>query len=59
MKDFLKRLWKDVEGTEVVEWVIVGAILTAVAAAGYEGVLGTQIETTIGGIAGYIGGLTP
>ncbi len=35
MKQFLRKLWKDEEGAEVVEWVIVAAVLIGVAVAAY------------------------
>ena len=31
MKQFLKKLWKDERGAEVVEWIIIVALIAAVA----------------------------
>ena len=35
MKRFLRKLWKDEEGAELVEWIIVVAVLIGTAVAGY------------------------
>ena len=39
MKNFLLRLWKEEEGAETAEWLIVVALIATVAAALYAGVL--------------------
>ncbi len=35
MKQFLRKLWKNEEGAEIVEWVIVAAVLIGVAGVAY------------------------
>lgn len=46
MKQFLRKLWKSEEGAEVVEWVIVAAVLIGVAVAAY-GLLETNINSAV------------
>lgn len=46
MKQFLRKLWKSEEGAEVVEWVIVAAVLIGVAVAAY-GLLETNINNAV------------
>jgi pilus assembly protein Flp/PilA len=43
MKNFLLRLWKDEEGAEFVEWVIIVALIAVAAIAVYG-----SLETTLG-----------
>ena len=66
MKDFLKKLWKDEEGAETVEWVLVAAGLAVVAAAVYAGSLQDGLTAAMESLTGYvqttvdgIGGGTP
>lgn len=35
MKQFLRTLWKDEEGAELVEWILVVALLVSTAIVGY------------------------
>lgn len=44
MKQFLRKLWKNEEGAELVEWVIVAAILAAIAAGAY---FETRVDTAV------------
>ncbi len=46
MNQFLRKLWKNEEGAELVEWVIVAAILVAIAATVY-GTLETKIDAAV------------
>ncbi|MBK5931129.1 Flp family type IVb pilin [Halochromatium salexigens] len=46
MKQFLRKLWKDEEGAEVVEWVIVAAVLIGVAIAAYA-LLGDNVNDAV------------
>lgn len=46
MKQFLRKLWKSEEGAEVVEWVIVAAVLIGVAVAAY-GLLESEINDAV------------
>ncbi len=43
MKLVLRSLWTNEDGAEVIEWVIVAAVLIGVAVGGYQ-LLGTQVE---------------
>ncbi|MCE8001367.1 Flp family type IVb pilin [Billgrantia ethanolica] len=51
------RFWREEEGTEVVEWALVGGLVVAVGAAIFTaigtraGALLTQLNTAIGGAA--------
>lgn len=49
MKQFLRKLWKNEEGAEIVEWVIVAAVLIGVAAAGYA-LLGGEVNTAVNAV---------
>lgn len=44
MKDLLLKLWKDEEGAELVEWVVIVALIAAAAIATYA-MLETRIST--------------
>jgi Flp pilus assembly pilin Flp len=55
MKEFLKKLWKDEEGAEVVEWVLVAAGLAAVAVAVYATTLKTELGTAMGNLSTFVG----
>ena len=44
MKNLLNRLWKDDEGAELVEWVVIVALIAAAAIATYT-LLKTAIST--------------
>ena len=46
MKQFLRKLWKNEEGAEVVEWVIVAAVLIGVAIGAYA-LLGDNINDAV------------
>lgn len=41
MKNFLLKLWKDEEGAELVEWVVIVALIAAAALVTYQ-FLGTR-----------------
>ena len=43
MNLFFRRLWTNQDGAEIVEWVIVAAVLIGVAAGGYQ-LLGSRVE---------------
>ena len=49
MKQFLLKLWKNEEGAEVVEWVIVAAVLVGIAVAAYA-LLGDNINTAVNAV---------
>jgi Flp pilus assembly pilin Flp len=55
MKEFLKKLWKDEEGAEVVEWVLVAAGLAAVAVAVYATTLKKDLGTAMGNLSTFVG----
>lgn len=53
MKNFLLKLWKDEEGAEFVEWVIIVALIAVAAAAVYgtlESTLGAKLNDIINNI---------
>ena len=50
----LKAFFADEQGAEIVEWVIVVAILAAIAVAVYGGTLGTAIGSAIDKISAII-----
>jgi len=53
MKNLLLKLWKDEEGAEMVEWVVVVALIAIAATAvytGLEGTLGVALNDIIANI---------
>ena len=50
----IKAFFADEEGAEIVEWVIVVAILAAIAVTAYSGTLGTAISTAVNNISTII-----
>ncbi|MFE8034897.1 hypothetical protein [Thiohalocapsa marina] len=55
MKQFLKKLWKNEEGAEVVEWVVVVALVVVGAIAAFS-LLGNSVETAASSLATTISG---
>ncbi len=51
MKDFLMKLWSDEEGAETAEWLVIVALIVAVAIALYPGVLQPALEAVINSIS--------
>jgi Flp pilus assembly pilin Flp len=49
MKQFLLKLWNDEEGAEIVEWVIVAAVLIGVAVAAYA-LLGDNVNQAVNAV---------
>lgn len=47
MKDFFVRLWKDEEGAETAEWIVIVALITAVAVAVYVEVLEPELTAAV------------
>jgi Flp pilus assembly pilin Flp len=47
VKNLLVRLWKDEEGAEIAEWVVVVALLVIVAIFIYNGVLKDSLENAV------------
>jgi Flp pilus assembly pilin Flp len=54
MKELLRRLWKDEEGAEIAEWVIVVALLVFVGSAIYFGILQGQLSDAVNTIGDNI-----
>ena len=55
-----KTAWSSVSnerGVETLEWIVVGALIVAIAIAVYPGSLQTQLTTTINAIGGTMSGL--
>jgi Flp pilus assembly pilin Flp len=51
MKNFLQRLWREEDGAETAEWLVIVALILVVAVAIYTGVLQqelTDVVTAIG-----------
>jgi Flp pilus assembly pilin Flp len=47
VKRYLKRFWKDEEGAEIAEWVVVVALLVVVAVLIYNGVLKEELSSAV------------
>ena len=47
MKNFLKRLWKEEDGAETAEWVVIVALLVVVAIFIYNGILRTTLSGVV------------
>jgi len=54
MKSLFYRLWKDEEGAEIAEWVVVVALLVAVALVIYTNVLQNSLSTAVSSIGSKI-----
>ena len=53
MKNFLMKLWKEEDGAETAEWVVIVALILIVATALYTGLLSDELNgvvTSIGNI---------
>ena len=53
MKNFFLRLWKDEEGAELVEWVVIVALIAIAAVAVYS-MLEDQMVTKMGEVLNLI-----
>jgi len=60
MKDFLLKLWKNEEGAETVEYIVIVAVLLIVAGAVYFGTGGLQggLTTALGQITTFLGSIS-
>jgi len=47
MKHLLYRLWKDEEGAEIAEWIVVVALLVIVAVLIYNGILKRELSNAV------------
>ncbi|WP_163559619.1 Flp family type IVb pilin [Halomonas sp. NO4] len=54
----IERFWKDEEGAETVEWVLIVSLLVA-ATVGLFATLGDQLEAVITQITTYLGTIVP
>jgi len=54
MKSMLYRLWKDEEGAEIAEWVVVVALLVGVGYVIYHNVLTGELSTAVNTIGDNI-----
>ena len=54
MKSLLCRLWKDEEGAEIAEWVVVVALLVAVAIVIYTNILQDSLSRAVVAIGSKI-----
>ena len=56
MKSLFLKLWNDEEGAEIVEWVVVVALLVIVAIAIYSEILQPELTTLVKGIGTQVTG---
>ncbi|SEG01717.1 Flp family type IVb pilin [Billgrantia desiderata] len=49
------RFWREEEGTEVVEWALVGGLIVAVGAAVFAAI-GTEVKTQLDKVLTLLGG---
>jgi Flp pilus assembly pilin Flp len=54
MKNLLLRLWRDEDGAEIAEWVVVVALLVIVAIVIYNGILKGELSTAVESIGSKI-----
>jgi Flp pilus assembly pilin Flp len=54
MNKFLMKLWKEEEGAETAEWLVIVALIVAVAILVYNGVLKTALTGLVAKIGGAI-----
>ena len=47
MKKFLMKLWKEEEGAETAEWLVIVALIVAVAVLLYNGILLTALTNAV------------
>lgn len=57
MKNVLKRLWKEEDGAETAEWVVIVALLVVVALVVYNQILQGQLTDLVNSIGTKIDGL--
>ena len=50
MKKILMRLWKEECGADVAEWVVISALIVAVAVVVYGGVLSDSLDGVVGSV---------
>ena len=58
MNKFLMKLWKEEEGAETAEWLVIVALIVAVAILVYNGVLKTALTGLVDKISLTIGNIT-
>jgi Flp pilus assembly pilin Flp len=59
MKNFLMNLWQDESGAETAEWVVIVALILAVAIGVYNGILNTQLTNLVNRIGGLLDTVAP
>ncbi|MEJ2694162.1 MAG: Flp family type IVb pilin [Candidatus Thiodiazotropha sp.] len=57
MKNFLMNIWRDETGAETAEWVVIVALILAVALVVYTAILQNALTGVVGDIALAIGSL--
>jgi Flp pilus assembly pilin Flp len=57
MKNFLMNIWQEETGTETAEWVVIAALILAVASAVYTNTLQGGLTTLAGTITTYVSGI--
>lgn len=58
MKKFLLKLWKDEEGAELVEWVVIVALIAAAAVVTYQ-LLSARISGVMDNVLTYVESQVP
>jgi len=53
----IKHVWSNERGIETLEWIVVGALIVALAAAVYNGALNAQLTAAINAVGATIVGL--
>ena len=56
MKKFLMNLWQEEDGAETAEWLVIVALILAVAVVIYQGVLQTELTGVVTAIGGILTG---
>jgi Flp pilus assembly pilin Flp len=54
MKHLLQRFWKDQQGAETAEWVLIVALLALVAFVIYSGILQPQLQAAVNAIGNVL-----
>jgi hypothetical protein len=53
----VKQAWRDERGIETLEWIVVGALIVALATAVYQGALTAQLTAAVNAIGATLVGL--
>lgn len=59
MKNFLMKMWKEEDGAETAEWLVIVALIVGVGITIYTGVLQTALTGIVTEISGAVADLIP